>query len=140
MLHTRILLIDDEEAFLAAMKKRLTKRHMLIECASSGPEGLNKLAENSDIDVVILDVKMPVMDGIDTLKEIKRTFPLIEVILLTGHGTFQSAIQGMKIGAFDYLMKPCDLEELLIKVEEAKRKKRRHMEKIMEASEKSQTR
>lgn len=134
MLQTKILLVDDEVAFLRAMEKRLSKRHIKVSCASSGEEGLKKLSEEPELDVVILDVKMPVMDGIETLREIKKRFPTVEVIMLTGHATFESAIRGMKLGAFDYLMKPCDLEELVTKVDEAKTKGRRHRAKIVEAS------
>lgn len=82
---------------------------------------------------MILDVKMPGMDGIETLKAIKKEFPLVEVIMLTGHATVESAIEGMKLGAFDYLMKPSDIDVLVEKVTEAAAKKRRHEEKIIEA-------
>jgi len=83
--------------------------------------------------VIVLDVKMPGMDGIETLREIKKKFPLVEVIMLTGHATVETAIEGMKLGAFDYLMKPCDMDELLVKVAEAKSKKNKHEQKIIEA-------
>ena len=76
---------------------------------------------------------MPGMDGIETLVEIKKHFPLMEVIMLTGHATVETAIDGMKLGAFDYLMKPCDIDALISKVNEAIEKKRQHDEKIMEA-------
>ncbi|HMK35901.1 MAG TPA: response regulator [Desulfomonilaceae bacterium] len=134
MIQTKILLVDDEDTFVSALTKRLSKRHLNVSCASSGAEALKTLDQEPDVDVVILDVKMPEMDGIETLRHIKETFPSVEVIMLTGHATFESAIQGMKLGAFDYLMKPCDLEELLSKVEEAKAKRRRHLEKILEAT------
>jgi DNA-binding NtrC family response regulator len=78
-------------------------------------------------------VKMPGMDGIETLGEIKKKFPLVEVIMLTGHATVESAIEGMKRGAFDYLMKPCEIDQLVSKVKEAAAKKRQHEEKIMQA-------
>ncbi len=81
---------------------------MKILPAHSGDEALKKLNENAGVEVVILDVKMPGMDGIETLREIKRQFPLVEVVMLTGHATVESAIEGMKIGAFDYLMKPSE--------------------------------
>jgi DNA-binding NtrC family response regulator len=101
--------------------------------AYGGEEALKKLAENKRVEVVILDVKMPGMDGIETLKEIKKTFPLVEVIMLTGHATVESAIDGMKLGAFDYLMKPSDIDVLVEKVTDAAATKRRHEEKIIEA-------
>jgi DNA-binding NtrC family response regulator len=73
------------------------------------------------------------MDGIETLREIKKAYPLVEVIMLTGHATVETGIEGMKLGAFDYLMKPCDIEQLMAKVQEAKSKKSRHEEKITQA-------
>jgi DNA-binding NtrC family response regulator len=133
MLQTKLLIVDDEEGFVAAMRKRLSLRNMDVSAAYSGEEGLRKLAELPDTDVVVLDVKMPGMDGISTLKEIKNNHPMVEVIMLTGHGTVESAIDGMKLGAFDYLMKPCDIEELVAKVGEAKTKKQAHQNKILEA-------
>jgi DNA-binding NtrC family response regulator len=83
--------------------------------------------------VVILDVKMPGMDGVEALQEIRKRYPLVEVIMLTGHATVESAIDGMKWGAFDYLMKPCDIDHLIAKVSEAAAKKRQHENKIIEA-------
>lgn len=133
MITAKVMLVDDEAPFLEAMTKRLTKRGLDVTTALSGPEALEKLKDQPDVDVVILDVKMPVMDGIETLREIKREHPLIEVIMLTGHATVETAIEGMKLGAFDYLMKPCDMEILIKKVNEAKAKKRAHEEKIREA-------
>jgi DNA-binding NtrC family response regulator len=130
----KLLLVDDETAFLEAMTRRLNKRDFEILTATSGLEALEMLSESGEkIEVVILDVKMPGMDGVETLSEIKRKFPLIEVIMLTGHATVDSAIDGMKKGAYDYLMKPCDMEVLVTKVNEATGKKRRHEEKIIEA-------
>lgn len=129
----KVLFVDDEIPFVEALTKRLTKREMDILPAYSGDEALKRLAEQSDIEVVILDVKMPGMDGIETLKGIKNKFPLVEVIMLTGHATVESAIEGMKLGAFDYLMKPCEIEILVAKVSEAAARKRRHEEKIVQA-------
>jgi DNA-binding NtrC family response regulator len=129
----KVLLVDDEVPFVDTMIKRLTKRNLEVLPAYAGEESLKKLAENKRVEVVILDVKMPGMDGIETLKEIKRQFPLVEVIMLTGHATVESAIEGMKLGAFDYLMKPSDIDLLVEKVTEAAAKKRRHEEKIIEA-------
>ena len=134
MTTNKLLLVDDEVAFLEAMGRRLKKRDFTVFTATSGMEAIEILSENGDkVDVVILDVKMPGMDGIETLAEIKRKFPLIEVVMLTGHGTIASAIDGMKQGAFDYLMKPCDMKVLVSKVGEAAEKKRKHEEKIIEA-------
>ncbi len=128
-----VLLVDDEVPFVEAMTRRLTKRNLTVLAAFNGQESLASLGKNSSVDVVILDVKMPGMDGIETLREIKKAFPLVEVVMLTGHATVETAIEGMKIGAFDYLMKPCDIDQLMAKVQEAKTKKRKHEEKIIQA-------
>jgi len=128
-----VLLVDDEAPFVETMTKRLTKRNLRVLMSLSGQEALEKLDKNQNLDVVILDVKMPGMDGIETLGEIKKAYPLVEVIMLTGHATVESAIEGMKVGAYDYLMKPCDLEQLMLKVEQATKKKRDHEEKIRDA-------
>ena len=128
-----ILLVDDEVPFVETMTKRLNKRDLQVVPAFSGKEALEKLKEIPDIEVVILDVKMPEMDGIDTLREIKINFPLTEVIMLTGHATVETGIEGMKLGAFDYLMKPCDIDNLLVKVKESVAKKRSHENKIIQA-------
>lgn len=127
------LLVDDEVPFVETMTKRLTKRNFTVLSAYTGKESLEKLKEHPEIDAVILDVKMPGMDGIETLRKIKKAYPLVEVIMLTGHATVETAIDGMKLGAFDYLMKPCDIEELVSKVNEARLKKAKHEEKIREA-------
>lgn len=129
----KVLLVDDEAPFVETMTKRLEKRDLDVLTAFTGKDALQILNDNPKIEVVILDVKMPVMDGIETLKELKKNHPLKEVIMLTGHATVESAIDGMKLGAFDYLMKPCDIDNLMSKVEEAAEKKRRHEEKILEA-------
>lgn len=128
-----LLLVDDEVPFVETMTKRLNRRDLEVIPAYSGDEALKKLKEHAEVEVVILDVKMPGMDGIETLREIKRQFPLVEVIMLTGHATVESAIEGLKMGAFDYLMKPSEIETLVSKVTEAAAKKRQHEEKIMQA-------
>ena len=133
MIKPVVMLVDDEEGFVDAMAKRLGKRDLAILTAHSGPEALKKLAQNDRVDVIILDVKMPVMDGIETLREIKRVHPLIEVIMLTGHATVETGIEGMKLGAFDYLIKPCEIDQLMEKVQQAKSKKNSHEEKITQA-------
>lgn len=129
----KILLVDDEKPFVETMMKRLRKREIEVESAHDGLEALSSLKENSGTEVVILDIKMPNMDGMTALKEIKSKYPLIEVIMLTGHATVETGIKGMKMGAFDYLMKPCDMDQLIEKVNEAAKRKRDQEEKIMEA-------
>lgn len=124
-----IMLVDDEERFLSTTKKLLSRKGIDLLTALSGIEALEKLSSQI-IHVVILDVKMPGMDGMATLREIKRRFPLVEVIMLTGHATVESAVEGLKSGATDYLMKPADIEELLNKAEEAFEKRKRLEEKI----------
>ena len=130
---TKILLVDDEKPFVETLMKRLKKRDIEIVAAFNGQEALDCLSEDGGIEVVILDIKMPVMDGMTALKEIKNRHPLVEVIMLTGHATVETGIEGMKEGAFDYLMKPCDVEQLIAKVQEAATRKRKHEQKIMEA-------
>ena len=128
-----VMLVDDEAPFVETMAKRLGKRDLNVILAFSGQEALEILDNQRNVDVVILDVKMPGMDGIETLKNMKSAYPLIEVVMLTAHATVESAIEGMRFGAFDYLMKPCDMEQLMGKVNEAARKKGDHEEKIREA-------
>ncbi len=128
-----LLLVDDEKPFVEAIAKRLTKRDVNVILAFSGQEALERLEEHNNIEVVILDVKMPGTDGIEALRRIKGKYPLVEVIMLTGHATVESGIEGMKLGAFDYLMKPCEIEQLIHKVKEAAEKKRKHEDKIIEA-------
>ncbi len=129
----KVLLADDEVPFVKTMTKRLNKRGLHITPAFNGQEGLDKLGKDRGIEVVILDVKMPVMDGIEALREIKQRYPLVEVIMLTGHATVETGIEGMKLGAFDYLMKPCDMDLLFSKVREAAARKRQHENRIIEA-------
>ena len=133
MTDAKVLLVDDETSFLNIMQKRLGAKNLEVLTADSGEGGLEVLEQNEDVDVVILDVKMPGMDGMQTLNEMRRRFPITEVVMLTGHATVETAIEGMKQGAFDYLMKPCDIDTLLKVVGEAKQKKIRHEEKILQA-------
>jgi len=121
-----VLLVDDEIPFVETVKKRLSKRDLHIITAFSGQEALEKLEKDSNIEIVVLDIKMPDMDGFETLAEIKRKYPGTEVIILTGYATVGSAIKGKRLGAFDYLIKPCDIDKLISKVEEAASIKRRH--------------
>jgi DNA-binding NtrC family response regulator len=125
----RLLIVDDENRFLETSKKLLSKKGYDAITATSGEEALAALSAHP-VHVVILDVKMPGMDGNQTLKEIKRRYPLVEVIMLTGHATVESAIDGLKAGAADYLMKPADINELVTKAEEAFSRRRQIEEKI----------
>ncbi|MDY0275527.1 MAG: response regulator [Desulfomicrobium sp.] len=117
-----VLLVDDEEDFLRTIIKRLNKRGIQAQGASRGEQALAMLAETPR-DIVVLDVKMPEMNGLEVLKKIKESWPTTEVIMLTGHASIDSAMEGMECGAYDYLMKPADLEDLLYKLEDAYRKK-----------------
>jgi len=128
-----VLLVDDEIEFVETFSERLELRDLEISKAFNGEEALQVLETNRTIELVILDVKMPGMDGIETLAEIKKRYPLVEVIMLSGHADVESAIEGMKQGAFDYLMKPCDIDQMIVKVTEAAAKKRQHEEKIIQA-------
>ncbi|MCF8051743.1 MAG: response regulator [Desulfobacterales bacterium] len=126
----RVLVVDDEEDFLETLVNRLKKRNLDAVGVKSGEEAVEEIREKR-YDVVILDIKMPGgMDGIETLREIKRIQPLVEVLLLTGHASVETSIEGMKLGAFDYLMKPIKLEELLVKLGQAFEKKDTHDQKI----------
>jgi len=118
----KVLLVDDEPDFLETLVKRLRKRKLEVFAASNGKEALD-LLKATPLDVVVLDVRMPDMDGIQTLREIKKIRPGVEVIMLTGHANVEVAIQGMELGAFDYLMKPMDIDELLYKLQDAYKKK-----------------
>jgi len=132
-----VLLVDDELEFLETLVKRLKKRNLAVQGVKSGEEALEWLAKES-VDVVVLDVKMPGMDGIETLRRIKKSHPLVEVIMLTGHASMEVAIEGMELGAFDYLMKPMNIDELLYKLQDAYQKKslqRRKIKKMKEVVE-----
>jgi len=117
-----VLLVDDEVEFLETLRKRLAKRNVNVSSAYSGEEAIGVMGREP-VDVVVLDVKMPGMDGIETLRQIKKDHPMTEVIMLTGHANVEVAIQGMETGAFDYLMKPMDIDDLLYKLSDAHKKK-----------------
>ena len=129
---TMLLLVDDEESFVDILAERLRNRDFDVNTALNGEDALQKINEHN-VDVAIVDVMMPGLSGIETLREIKRLKPLVEVLMLTGHATVETAIEGMKLGAYDYLMKPCDMDQLLAKIGEATEKKNKHEEKIREA-------
>lgn len=128
----KVLIVDDEEDFVEMFSLRLENQGEKVFTAYSGQEALEVLKEES-IDVVMLDIRMPVMDGIETLKKIKKEFPIVEVIMLTGHGSAETAVEGMKLGAFDYLMKPADFDDIRIKLENARKRKEDHEERIRKA-------
>jgi len=125
----RVLLVDDETDYLEVLSRRLKKRNVNAAGVPSGKEALRYL-ETIPVDVVVLDVRMPEMDGIQVLREIKKSHPLVEVIMLTGHASLEVAIEGMRLGAFDYLMKPADIDELLYKVQDAHKAKSIQQQKI----------
>jgi DNA-binding response OmpR family regulator len=116
--HIKLLLVDDEKGFADIIAKRLSKRDIDVTKAYSGTEALQAIRK-AGFDVAVLDLKMEDMDGIEILKIFKKMDPDLAVIMLTGHGSEEAAKDGIKFGAFDYLTKPCDLEELLAKIREA---------------------
>ena len=118
----KILLVDDETDFVETITKRFRIRKMPVICAGSGAEAL-ALMDGQDFDVVILDVRMPGMDGLEVLRQIKARHPLVEVIMLTGHASLDAGMQGMGLGAYDYVLKPADFDELLDKVRRASERK-----------------
>ena len=127
----RVLIVDDELDFLETIVKRLKRRQVDATGIDSGIKAL-ELLEKEHFDVVILDVRMPGLDGIETLKEMKKKRPLLEVIMLTGHASVESGVQGMQYGAFDYVMKPADINDLLEKIKAAYERKALHEEKVRE--------
>jgi len=131
-----VLLVDDEENFVATLAKRLTLRRFDVFTATRADPAFAALSENP-IDVVLLDVRMPDLDGIEATKEIKASHPLVEVILLTGHASMEASLEGMRMGAFDYLLKPVNIDELVYKIEDAHRKKELQEEKIRRLAEKA---
>ena len=131
-MNIRVLLVDDEEQFVEVLAQRLQARNCQVESAFNGDDAI-AFVNAHEVDVVILDVLMPGRDGVETLREIKRIKPLVEVIMLTGHGTVETAIQGMKLGAYDYLMKPTDTTELVDKITKAHQRKKDQEDRIRQA-------
>lgn len=132
MKQTRVLMVDDEKEFVEAVAERLALRDYEVLTCLSGREAIEKI-RSIDFDVVVLDLAMPGMDGVETLRELKRVRPLTEVIMLTGHAPVDTAIEGMKLGAFDYLRKPCETEDLVAKIQEAYRIKADREERMRAA-------
>jgi len=120
---SRVLLVDDETIFTKNMAKLLKFRGYEVTAVNSGDAAIRELEQNH-FDVTVLDLKMPGMDGITTLKEIKKLGLFTETLILTGHGSIDSALEAMKLGAYDYLTKPCEIDELVAKIESAWGKKR----------------
>ena len=125
----KIMLVDDEERYLSTTSRLLERKGYNAVTAASGTEALAKL-KSSSIHVIILDMKMPGIDGMEILKNIKQDFPLAEVIILTGHGTMESAVDGLKAGASDYMVKPVYIDNLIRKAEEAFDRRLKIEEKI----------
>ncbi|HKL82717.1 MAG TPA: response regulator [Desulfobacter sp.] len=120
--HTRLLIVDDEQGFVDVLTNRLSRRRIDVFKAYSGAQALQALRQNI-FDVMILDLKMEDMDGIEVLKIVRKMAPDLPVIILTGHGSRTAAEDGMSLGAFDYLTKPCELEELMEKISLARQAK-----------------
>ncbi len=128
----KILLVDDEKEFIETLSQRLEVRGFDVNLAFTGDEAI-KWADEKDFDVIILDVVMPGKSGIETLQEIKKMKPLTEVIMLSGHATVETAIEGMKFGAFDYLMKPTETKDLIDKITKAYERLKDQRERIRQA-------
>ena len=122
MTKPRILLVDDEERFRANLQKMLGAQGLTVSATGSGEGALEELKLHP-YDVIVLDIRMPGMNGLATLGEIKKTNPEVEVIILSGHASMDAAIEINRLGGYDYLMKPCPLEELLLKIDAAYEKK-----------------
>jgi DNA-binding NtrC family response regulator len=119
---SKVLLVDDEVVFTTNMGKLLANRGYKVTPANSGDAAIQAL-EKETFDVVVLDLKMPGMDGLATLKEIKKLGLFTETLILTGHGSIDTALEAIKLGAYDYLTKPCEIDDLVGKIEGAWQKK-----------------
>ena len=118
----KVLLVDDEEGYVNVLAKRMTKRQVEVSIALSGSEAIQTLRKK-DFDAAVVDLKMEDMDGIEVLKIFKKMDPGLPVVMLTGHGSEKAARDGLALGAFDYLTKPCDLEDLLATITKAAERK-----------------
>ena len=114
----KVLLVDDEEEFVTTLAERLEMRAFEARVATSGDQALS-LVQEQKFDLIVLDVMMPGIGGLEVMKQVKSTYPEMPVILLTGHGSTKEGMEGMQEGAFDYLMKPLDIDELTTKIKEA---------------------
>jgi DNA-binding NtrC family response regulator len=130
----KLLLVDEEDARAQGLAKNLSQRNVSVSVAATADEALAQLDREPFIDVTLLALKASEGAGMETLRRIKQNHPLVEVIVLTGVDGVHAAIEGMKLGAFDYAVQPCDMEELISKIEAAKQKKRAHQEEILRAA------
>jgi DNA-binding NtrC family response regulator len=121
-LEAKVLLVDDEQDFLETLSNRLEMRGLKVSAVTSGEQAVNE-AKEQDFDAIVVDLAMPGIDGLETLRRIKADNPNAEIIMLTGHGSIQSGVEAMKLGAGDFLQKPVELSELMEKIGEAKSKK-----------------
>ena len=128
----RVLLVDDEQQFVEVVAERLENRGISVNVAFDGRQALARLADADPPQVVVLDLTMPGMDGLEVLERIKAVDPLIEVVILTGKATLASAVEAIRRGAFDYLMKPCDIDYLMGRIGEAAARRGRREAKIRE--------
>lgn len=131
--HARVLIVDDEERFRTTLAKLLVVKGLDVRTAGSGLEALDDL-EREPRDVILLDVKMPGMSGIEALAAIKKIDPNVEVIILTGHASVDAAVEIMRLGGNEYLLKPCPVEELMEKIDAAWEKKRNREERLRQAA------
>jgi len=127
--HITVLFVDDEKEFREILIKRMKKRGISVHGIESGDKAISFLTE-TQADIVVMDFQMPGMNGLETLKEIKQRQPLVEVIMLTGYACMEVASKGMEAGAFDYLVKPVDIDELFFKIEDAYHKVSIHRKKM----------
>lgn len=128
----KILLVDDEKEFLEVMSDRMKARGMDVSTAESAQEALQKV-EAGGYDAIVLDLQMPGVDGIETLKALKKNRPELQVILLSGHATLEKGVEAMKLGAMDFLEKPADLNELTEKIKTAQARKMIFVEQQIES-------
>lgn len=136
MSEEKVLLVDDEQDFLKALSERMQAKGLQITSATSGEEAIRAVGDEF-FDAVVLDMKMPGLDGIETLKKIKEVNPDVQVILLTGHATVDKGIEAMKLGAMDFLEKPAEINSLMEKIQTARSNKMLILEKKTEEEIKS---
>jgi DNA-binding NtrC family response regulator len=127
-----VLLVDDEEQFLKVLSQRMEGRGLKVDTSASGEEALEKV-KGKDFDAIVLDLAMPGMSGIETLKRIRSEHPDLQIIMLTGHGSVEKGVEAIKAGAVDFLEKPADMNKIMDKISEAKRKRVLLIEKKKEA-------